>query len=493
MSRALALLLLLSVPLSAATAPKRKAVVPQTKAGDKLAFEQTFEFILLQAGQSYLKDEAMPDPSALEPFLAPLKEPELGKAKLKTQRLLALVANAENVQLGPQGLAEDLFKMIVDQAADDLDVGSIVEQNFLPNGRAGRSLDAREKGLVKDCQAAARDKTYDRRSFYQQCLGRRQAEATYLGKPGPSLSDDSASAQARIRLLEAAAAARSRLPAGLSEDIRLRLQETQARLLARLPSIEPGMAVGVPVSPRSGLPSAKPGLRRSDPAGSDKNAFLQAKDLRTAEPPMDQADLSAGTQLARISKRDEIGFTGYCYSYVKSALQKAGIVDKATIAKAGAAGHAKLFAEFADKNPGLLKRKLRRLPKPSWPLPIGTVVVWSPNACGYSAESGHIEIITRIKPPQACSDGCGAFQVACLEELAADPARAQQELAKAQEDYRRAQTAYDALTARKARQAAAAPLSRKKRTLAGVLKRLEPQVAAYVIERPNASAPAVGR
>jgi len=44
--------------------------------------------------------------------------------------------------------------------------------------------------------------------------------------------------------------------------------------------------------------------------------------------------------------------------------------------------------------------------------------------CGYSARSGHIEIVTRIKPPQACSDGCGTFQTACLDELSADPERA---------------------------------------------------------------------
>ena len=160
-------------------------------------------------------------------------------------------------------------------------------------------------------------------------------------------------------------------------------------------------------------------------------------------------------------------------------LEELGIVDKETISKAGASAHAKLFADFVDKNPGLLNRKLRRIPEPSWPVPIGTIVVWSAGACGYSSKSGHIEIITRIKPPQACSDGCGTFQTACLDGLGADPPRARAELPKAQTELEQAQSAYDAGRTR----ARSAVLRQKKAVLAAIEKRLEPQVAAYVIER----------
>jgi hypothetical protein len=198
---------------------------------------------------------------------------------------------------------------------------------------------------------------------------------------------------------------------------------------------------------------------------------------------MSKADLGTGTKLARVVKNNEIGFTGYCYSYVKSALQTAGIVSKDDIAKADFHRRAEQFNQFVQKNPGLLKRKLLRLPKPTWPLPIGTIVVWSPGACSYDATAGHIEIVTRIKPPQACSDGCGAFQTACLDELSIDPDRAALELPQVQADLDKAQSIYNAAPRGFARRTAAAELGRKKQALADVKTRLEPQVAAYVIER----------
>jgi hypothetical protein len=106
-------------------------------------------------------------------------------------------------------------------------------------------------------------------------------------------------------------------------------------------------------------------------------------------------------------------------------------------------------------------------------------VVWSAGACGYSAESGHIEIITRIKPPQACSDGCETFQTACLDQLGADPQLAQSQLPQAQDELRQAQADYDSGHT----QAHSSALRKKKAALVAVEKRLQPQVAAYVIER----------
>ncbi|MDD5628849.1 MAG: hypothetical protein PHU21_07285, partial [Elusimicrobia bacterium] len=373
----------------------------------------------------------------------------------------------------------EVYRLLVGQAALDLQAGAIVERDFAPDARSGRSLDAEEKALVKACQGEARDQAYDRRGFYQKCLGRRRSEAVYLapGRMAGRSSPHSLPA-ACAPVLEAAVLARSRLPAGLSDDLGRSLQQTRERLLAG-----PTDSVAVPGSPARQRVLA-PRRPESAPA---RPAEPSASDLKLSEPPLDAADLASGVKLAKVAKAGEIGFTGYCYSYVQAALQKAGIVDRRDIGAAGASAHAKLFADFVEKNPGLLKRKLRRIPEPSWPVPIGTVVVWSAGACGYSASSGHIEIVTRIKPPQACSDGCAAFQTACLDELGADPRRARAELGPAQAALRQAQADYDSGRT-KVRLAA---LRKKKAALAAVEKRLEPRVAAYVIERekPAPAAP----
>ena len=57
------------------------------------------------------------------------------------------------MQAGPGNLSREVYALGVDQMADDLDAGAIVEQEFLPNARAGRSLDAGEKALVKASSA----------------------------------------------------------------------------------------------------------------------------------------------------------------------------------------------------------------------------------------------------------------------------------------------------------------------------------------------------
>jgi hypothetical protein len=482
MSRAIALVWALSLTSAASAAPRRarRPVVPKTTAADQQTFEQTFEFILQQAGQSYLKNQAMPEPAVLQPFLDKLQEPELGKAKANLARLEDLISNAEAVQQGMEdGITADVYKMMVDQAADDLGVGTIVEQAFLPNQRAGRSMDGDEKTLVSACQAEARDQSYDRRAFYERCLGQRRAESVYLSASRSPASQAPPSAAA-LHLIQEIQAARAK-QASVSDDVMLKLQETQNRLLASLPA-NASIAPELP-----GAPQRFQSLSPRKPASVGQDPFAQAKGLKFNAPPLDTADLDAGVKLARVAKADEIGFTGYCYSYVKSAMQKAGIVDKNTIAKAGAAGRAKQFAGFVDKNPALLKRKLRRIPNPSWPLPIGTIVVWSAGACHFDADSGHIEIVTRIKPPQACSDGCETFQTACLDQLAGEPARAASQLPKAQDDVRQAQAAADAAPDRAARRKAALALSRAKNALAALQAKQEPAVAAYVIERQSPS------
>jgi len=281
-----------------------------------------------------------------------------------------------------------------------------------------------------------------------------------------------------VRLLQEIEAGRAK-HAQVSTDVDRMLKDTQARLLAGLaPAVGAVGAGGAAGSP----PRYQPLTARAAAPGTTA-PFAQAKGLRITEPPLNTVDLDAGVKLAHIAKADEIGFTGYCYSYVKSALQKAGIVNRSAIDGAGDAAHAKLFADFVEKNPALLKRKLRRVKPPSWPLPIGTIVVWSAGACGYDSVSGHIEIITRIKPAQACSDGCETFQTACLDQLGSDPARAAAELPPAQDAVRQAQSDADAATGGPSRRRAAAALASKKAALASVQARQTPAVAVYVIER----------
>jgi hypothetical protein len=478
MVRIIAAVLTVSFALPAAASPTphraRRRVLPSTAAADQQSFDQTYDFLLAQAGQSYLKGQLMPDPAVLEPFLAQLKDPQLGKAKSDLERLQDLISNAEAVQAGPGSVAPDVYKMMIDQASDDLGVGAIAEEEFVPNARAGRSLDADEKALVSACQAEARDKAYDRRGFYEKCLGHRRAEAVYLSGTRAASGDGSQN-PAALRLIQEIEAGRAK-HAQTATDVDRLLKDTQTRLMAALPSVE------------SSVTGAAPRFQRLTPTpkGSTTPLFAQAKGLKINEPPLSSIDLNAGVNLARVAKADEIGFTGYCYSYVKAALQKAGIVNRSVIDSSADAGHARMFADFVDKNPALLKRKLHRVKTPSWPLPIGTIVVWSAGACNYSKISGHIEIITRIKPPQACSDGCETFQTACLDQLGSDPARALSELPQAQDDVRKAQSAVDSASDRRSRLQAAADLKTKQKALASVQARQTPAVAVYVIERDQA-------
>jgi len=486
MSRALSVVLAILCPLGAAAqpAPRRRTHVtpPGSAPADIQSFEQTFEFVLLQAGQAYLKDQAMPDPTALDPFLTPLKEPQLAKAKANRQRLEEVITSAEWVQNGASSVKPEIYKLMVDQAADDLGVGSIVEQDFLPNARAGRSEDASEKALSHACQTEARNQSFDRRAFYESCLGHHKAEEVYLNpQRHPSGQGQQSQDPAAVRLLNEIGTHQSRLASDISRNVDQTFQNTSRALTAGSPSTD-DTTTPKPSVVRPG-PSGFQNIAPRAP-GQGANSFTQPDGLKTNEPPLSAADLAAGSKLASVVAADEIGFTGYCYSYVKSALHKVGIVDKATIAATGDGGRAAQFNDFVQKNPALLKRKLLRIPSPSWPLPIGTIVVWSPSACHYDAKSGHIEIVTRIKPPQACSDGCQTFQTACLNELAADPARAAQELPQAQSDLDQAQAAAkDPAASAGGRRQAAIALPNKKAAVKKIQSRLEPRVAAYVVQR----------
>lgn len=497
MSRAPAVALLcLLVPLGALASPapkKRKAVAPpKGPSADAVAFDQTYEYVFLQAGRSYLDGEAMPDPTILDQFLASLKDPEKAKAQEKRAKLEDLISGAECVQDGPEAIPPDVYKLMVDEMAEKLRVGEIVETDFMPNGRAGRSLDADEKKLVATCQAEARNQAAGRRAFYQRCLGRIISEEVYLAdaRMTPAATDKTGT-QACVTVLGEVSAKRERLPVDITDKVGANLEVTRSALLEGIKRPEALPQARMPPPFDSHLPGS--GARAPSSVLTSPKGPPRKTDLAIIGPPLENADLATGAKLAMTVKNAEIGFTGYCYSYVKAALQKVGIVDKATIGNAGAGGHAKLFADFVEKNPALLKRKLKPIPSPAWPLPIGTVVVWSAGACNYSDVSGHIEIVTRIKPPQACSDGCGTFQTACLDELGAAPSNAEAALPAAREALAQAQGAVDELKGSKNAKAVAAAkttLMQKKAAVAKLEKALTPKVHAYVVEKET-SPPAV--
>ena len=79
--------------------------------------------------------------------------------------------------------------------------------------------------------------------------------------------------------------------------------------------------------------------------------------------------------------------------------------------------HAYDFARWANPNvQGLLQNfKLKKMSVSGSDIPVGSVVVWKPGQCGYSATAGHIEII--VSPGKACSFYCGAICTSAVPEV----------------------------------------------------------------------------
>ena len=79
--------------------------------------------------------------------------------------------------------------------------------------------------------------------------------------------------------------------------------------------------------------------------------------------------------------------------------------------------HAYDFARWANPNvQGLLQNfKLKKMSVSGSDIPVGSVVVWKPGQCGYSATAGHIEIV--VSPGKACSFYCGAICTSAVPEV----------------------------------------------------------------------------
>jgi len=102
---------------------------------------------------------------------------------------------------------------------------------------------------------------------------------------------------------------------------------------------------------------------------------------------------------------------GYCYRGVKDHMEQAGVHVRSAL-PAQYQGSAYMFATWAKRNPADLAA-LGFAPSIAGlaNVPNGSVLVWRPGQCGYSAEHGHIEIA--VGGGRACSDFCGNIKRGC--------------------------------------------------------------------------------
>lgn len=498
MSRlALAVLFLLALAAAPASAQRRKR--PKAKVAalkvDEPAFNQQFLALAEEAGRGYLTKDPMPEAGVLDQMIPHLTGAAQARARQKTSRLKELMSGAECVQRGQNGMPADVYALMVSHVADGLEVGYFVEADFAPDRRAGRSLDAGEKALSRKCQAEARDAPAPRFVTYQQCLGRYRAAEAYPADPNAPVDVARLQADAGcLRVVEEADAARRRTTDGQGDALTAGLQTVRQRFMSGVVSPVDGAPLAAPTPQMSPVPQGQSlGLLQQRAPQRFTRLEPRRSDLETSVPEFENLDWETSQRMAQTQLNTQIGITGACYSYVKATLDALGIAKNSEIDWSETNPSAKLFAEFVDHHQALRNRRLRRIPNPRWPLPVGALVVWQAGACGYNAEHGHIELITKVKPPEACSDHCGEFKWACFDELGAAAERAagqvpaaEAKLAAAVERFTTLKRAWQAATGR------AKPLAyRSYVTALAELKavreehaKVAPRVAAYVVERP---------
>jgi hypothetical protein len=162
--------------------------------------------------------------------------------------------------------------------------------------------------------------------------------------------------------------------------------------------------------------AVKPG---GDPAAISFNpppqlAWTEVPVAKAAVQPAPQSDRllsiidwDKAKQLAQTAWERAKSFSGYCYRFVKDALD--------TVLPAGwrnevGQGSAYQFATSLNSDPKLFdKLKLRKVDFNALPdgvLPIGAIIVYDRGMCGLDPEHGHIEVVVSQEPLKACSDGC---------------------------------------------------------------------------------------
>jgi hypothetical protein len=104
-----------------------------------------------------------------------------------------------------------------------------------------------------------------------------------------------------------------------------------------------------------------------------------------------------GQKLANIARKNTVGFSGKCATYVKRDIEKAGLGEYVQ-------GDAYQCADILSKNPNFKEISTKNLDLEK--LPAGCILVYDKGVSGYNKDYGHIEITDGRG--FACSDGTTA-------------------------------------------------------------------------------------
>ena len=182
--------------------------------------------------------------------------------------------------------------------------------------------------------------------------------------------------------------------------------------------------LGLPVEAKPSSLTAEPRSGESAQASSRLSAATKPVPAPAAEETWSWKNIFDFDRAKRLAQRvlnEAIGFTHRCYAWVAKAMESTGFFSPS---QDGARGHyrsawppeiggesAYMFARV-KKMPEVMKRLgIATLDPKTRPLPVGTTLVYGRGCMGFSAQHGHIEVVTkasvnRLESFYACSDGC---------------------------------------------------------------------------------------
>jgi hypothetical protein len=142
----------------------------------------------------------------------------------------------------------------------------------------------------------------------------------------------------------------------------------------------------------------------------------------------DYLDVGRASALGHTAMSRCVGFIGKCYHYVAGDMESSGVMPR--LWPAGIEpGHAYEFAVGLKAHPYLITdMHLARISPTTNPLPIGTIINYQRGCIGFSAKSGHIEVVSKSPAPYegrqadavyACSDGCTWRRYSSIDAAAA--------------------------------------------------------------------------
>ncbi|MFA6028482.1 MAG: hypothetical protein WC969_01380 [Elusimicrobiota bacterium] len=374
-------------------------------------FERAFPEAMTQAGAQFLQGKPILEPEGLKAFE---NKPE---HQAKLDDFYYLLGKAVFVQMGRASAEKpDVYASMVRLVAEQFRVDP--EACLTAYKDRVRTADAEEPTVEEEAMRAellaevlaapkldgalaARVGGSLREAGKALLSGSRRSAAGSSSSPGdavPASADETAAASPASAPAAAAAPAQA---AAASAAKAAPVKSASARAAPE--------SASAPAEP----PPKKAGLK-TQPAPAPKTA--EAPSAAEPTPPAargwswrDLIDWEKAVELAREVKEAVVGFTKYCYRFVKNALERAGLMARGWRAKVSSeeAVSAYQFSRLVREKPYLFKRKLREISPYTKPLPVGSILVWGKGDCGFSREHGHIEIVVDAKdPPLACSDGC---------------------------------------------------------------------------------------